>query len=75
LLAECLKRLNPGGLLLACRNDHAARGPLASLVEEVAHENAVVLDRVDNAPPGPDFPRLANFPEGVAFEGVIAIRA
>jgi 23S rRNA (cytosine1962-C5)-methyltransferase len=75
LLAECLKRLNPGGLLLACRNDHAARGTLASLVEEVAHENGILLDRVDNAPPGPDFPRLPNFPEGVAFEGAIALRA
>lgn len=75
LLAECLKRLNPGGLLLACRNDHAARDALASLIEEVAHEAGVSLDRIDNAPPGPDFPRLANFPEGNAFEGAIALRA
>jgi 23S rRNA (cytosine1962-C5)-methyltransferase len=75
LLAECLKRLNPGGLLLACRNDHAARTSLASLIEEIALENGVPLERIDGAPPGPDFPRLANFPEGNAFDGAIAIRA
>jgi len=75
LLAECLKRLNSGGLLLACRNDHAARTSLTSLIEEVAGEGGVLLERIDHAPPGPDFPRLAKFPEGIAFEGAIALRA
>ena len=75
LLAECLRRLNPGGLLLACRNDHAARKTLASLIEAAAGEAGVALERIDNAPPGPDFPRLAHFPEGIAFEGAIALRA
>jgi len=75
LLAECLKRLNPGGRLLACRNDHAARSSLTAIIEEVARENGIPLERIDDAPPGPDFPRLAHFPEGIAADGAIALRA
>ena len=33
------------------------------------------LRSLKDAPPGPDFPRLAGFREGDAFEGVLATRA
>jgi 23S rRNA G2069 N7-methylase RlmK/C1962 C5-methylase RlmI len=75
LLAECLQRLAPGGRLLACRNDHGARESLASLVEAIALEHGIALTGIEGAPPGVDFPKLAGFPEGVAFDGAIATRA
>jgi hypothetical protein len=44
------------------------------LVRAVADAAGIALASVEAAPPGPDFPRLAAFPEGDAFEGAIAIR-
>lgn len=75
LVARALRQLAPGGWLLVCRNDRAARGDLADAVRRIAAEAEVPLARVEPAPPGPDFPALAGFPEGDPFEGVIARRA
>jgi 23S rRNA (cytosine1962-C5)-methyltransferase len=74
MLEACLRRLRAGGTLLACRNDRGVRGSLHSLVRAVADAAGIPLAGVAEAPPGPDFPRLAAFPEGDAFEGVIATR-
>jgi len=75
MVAACLRHLAPGGALLLCRNDRGARGSLEPLVREVAQAQSIPLASVKAAPPGPDFPRLAGFPEGDAFEGVWAIRS
>jgi 23S rRNA (cytosine1962-C5)-methyltransferase len=75
LVGACLARLEPGGWLLACRNDRAGRGRLRAAVEEAARAARVELASVEPAPPGPDFPRLAGFPEGDPFEAVLARRA
>jgi 23S rRNA (cytosine1962-C5)-methyltransferase len=72
LAAACLARLEPGGWLLACRNDRAGRGRLRATLEEAAQAARVELAAVEPAPPGPDFPSLAGFPEGDPFEGVLA---
>jgi 23S rRNA (cytosine1962-C5)-methyltransferase len=74
MLDGCLRRLRPGGILLACRNDRGSRDSLRSLVRAVADAAGIALAGVAEAPPGPDFPRLAAFPEGDAFEGVVATR-
>jgi 23S rRNA (cytosine1962-C5)-methyltransferase len=74
MLDACLRQLRAGGTLLACRNDRGSRGSLRSLVRAVADAAGIALASVEAAPPGPDFPRLAAFPEGDAFEGAIAIR-
>jgi len=74
LLDACLRRLRPGGILLACRNDRGSRGSLRPLVRTVADAAGVALASVAEAPPAADFPRLAAFPEGDAFEGAIATR-
>lgn len=75
MLEACLRRLRPGGTLLACRNDRGSRGSLCSLLRAVADAADIALASVDEAPPGPDFPRLVGFPEGDAFEGAVARRA
>ncbi len=72
LVAACLARLEPGGWLLACRNDRAGRGKLREMVAEAAREARVELAAVEPAPPGIDFPHLEGFPEGDPFEGVLA---
>jgi 23S rRNA (cytosine1962-C5)-methyltransferase len=74
LLSECLGRLRPGGMLLVCRHDRGPRGVMAPLVHSVADAAGIELTSVEEAPPGPDFPRMASFPEGDAFEGVVATR-
>ncbi len=75
LVAQALAALGPGGFLLVTRHERAARGHLAELVRAAAREAGVKLAEVEPAPPGPDFPSLRGFPEGDAFEGVIATRA
>lgn len=72
LLRECLARLTKNGVLLACRNDHGGKGTLRETVEREAGQAGIRLAALDAAPPGSDFPRLAGFPEGDAFEGVLA---
>ncbi len=74
LVATCLARLEAGGWLLACRNDRAGRGRLRGALEEAARVARVELASLELALPGPDFPRLASFPEGDPFEAVLARR-
>ncbi|MFP6641480.1 MAG: hypothetical protein VCC04_14645, partial [Myxococcota bacterium] len=68
------KRLEPDGLLLVCRNDRSSAAALRSLVERAASEHSVELGRVERVGAGPDFPRMAGFPEGDPFIGVVAQR-
>ena len=75
LVAACLAHLEPGGWLLACRNDRAGRGKLHAALEEASRDAGVKLAALEPAPPGADFPRLAGFPEGDPFEGFLARRA
>lgn len=70
LIESCLRRLNPDGVLLACRNLHNERVALGDVARAAASAARIRLRSVENAPPGPDFPRLRGFPEGDAFEGV-----
>ena len=74
LLGDCFKRLEPGGVLLVCRNDRFEPSALRSLVETAAARVGVALSKVEIAGPGPDFPRLKGFPEGEPFTGVVAER-
>ncbi len=69
LLARAWRQLAPGGWLLVTRNLRDRRGGLASLAQEAAAAGGGGLDRLEQAPPGPDFPRLPGFPEGDPFEG------
>jgi len=72
LVTEALGRLRPGGWLLVCRNARRARAPLADLVDAAARRSRVRLAELEEAGPGPDFPRRKAFPEGDAFRGVLA---
>jgi len=74
LLAACLGRLQPGGSLLVCRNDRGSRDTLAPLLRDVAKAAGIEISEVTSAGAGADFPRLATFPEGDAFEGILAKR-
>ena len=75
LVVEALGRLRPGGRLLVCRNWRRARGSLPDLVEGAAGRAGVRLDTVEDAGPGPDFPRRRAFPEGDSFRGVLVRRS
>ncbi len=75
LVVGALQHLAPGGVLLLCRNERAARRPLEHLLERAAERAAVRLADLQPAGPAADFPRLKGFPEGDAFSGVIARRA
>ncbi len=75
LIELCLQRLSAGGTLLTCRNDHGAKDPLREVVQRAAGDAKLRLRGLKDAPPGADFPRLAGFREGDAFEGVFATRA
>lgn len=70
LIREVLLRVRPGGHILACRNDRGGRSRLLETVRREADDLGFALQMAENAPPGPDFPRLKSFPEGDAFEGV-----
>lgn len=74
LAADCLRRLAPGGFLLVSSNDRQARGKLAQRVEAAAASAGVGHVAIQPAPPSADFPSLAGFPEGAAFEAVLAER-
>ncbi len=71
LVVEALGRLRPGGWLLVCRNWRRARGSVADLVRGAAKRAGVRLAGLEDAGPGPDFPRRKAFPEGDAFRGVL----
>ncbi len=73
LLEAAFRRLAPRGFLLATTNDRQGRGRLAARAASAAARAALRV-RVAPAPPGRDFPPLASFPEGAAFEGILALR-
>jgi 23S rRNA (cytosine1962-C5)-methyltransferase len=75
LVEQCLSHLTPNGTLLVCRNDHGAKETLRDLVNRAAAKGGIKLRGVDEAGPGTDFPELAGFREGDAFDGIIATRA
>ena len=67
------RRLVSGGFLLCCVNlKGLKRGWLNRQVEQGVQRAGRKLARIDGAPPGPDHPRLRGFPEGTAFQGVLA---
>ena len=72
LLTRCFELLEPGGVLLACKNDRKQRGGLIKTVRAAAQAAGVGLASVIPATPGVDYPSLEGFPEGDPFEGVIA---
>ena len=72
LIALCLPRIAPGGHLLICRNDHGNRKPLKEQIERAGRACGVRPAAIEAAGPGLDFPALKGFPEGNAFEGVLA---
>jgi 23S rRNA (cytosine1962-C5)-methyltransferase len=65
-------RLDRGGVLLVSHNLRRRGRPLARVVEDTLGKG---WSSVRGAPPSPDFPRLTGFPEGDAFEGILAERA
>lgn len=69
LVRLCVDRLSPNGVLLVTQNRKGPPLGLEHLLERVASRAHRPVERVDAAPPGPDFPGLRGFPEGVAFEG------
>ncbi|MCP5055521.1 MAG: class I SAM-dependent rRNA methyltransferase [bacterium] len=69
LLERAWSRLSPGGWLLVTRNDRGSRTPLARLAQQAAERAGGGLATIEEARPGPDFPRLRGFPEGDPFEG------
>lgn len=74
LLDAALRRLLPGGTLLACLNDRSARsGHIDTLVRDAAGRAGRRLHHLRPAGPAPDFPVLAPFPEGTMFQGVLAV--
>ena len=62
-------RTRLGICVLLARNDRRAASAGAAWLEGIAHSAGVALARVEPAPPGPDFPGLASFPEGDPFRG------
>jgi hypothetical protein len=68
-----LRHLAPGGFLLVTTNERRRRGRLRDAVLAAARR-AAVLVTVGAANPSLDFPSLRGFPEGDAFEGVVAER-
>jgi 23S rRNA (cytosine1962-C5)-methyltransferase len=71
LVAAALGRLVGGGWLLLSRNDRR-RGRLPAMVREQAARSGVEIARIEAAPPSEDFASPAPFPEGAAFEGIVA---
>jgi 23S rRNA (cytosine1962-C5)-methyltransferase len=75
MIGEALRRLEPGGVLLMCRNERGARDDLTGLLERAAQAAGVRVERPRPAPPGEDFPSLRGFPEGDSFTGSIVQRS
>ncbi len=73
LAASCFRRLVPGGFLLVSSNDRRARGRLSGSLEAAALAAGVEV-QLSGAPPSADYPNLRGFPEGAAFEAVLALR-
>jgi 23S rRNA (cytosine1962-C5)-methyltransferase len=73
LAADCFRHLAKGGFLLVTSNDRRGRGKLRALVGAAAHAAGIAV-ALQAAPPSADYPPLPGFPEGDAFEGVLAER-
>lgn len=71
LIADCFSRLKPDGVMLVCRNDRKRTHGLEEMVQAAAKTAKFKIDAMTPAPPSPDYPNLAGFPEGESFEGVI----
>lgn len=69
LLALCLERLEAGGSLLVTQNRRGGPLGLDRILERLARRAGRSVAGLEPAPPGPDFPSRAGFPEGDAFEG------
>jgi 23S rRNA (cytosine1962-C5)-methyltransferase len=74
LVAAELGRLEPGGFLLATRQDRSGRGGLEALLRAASAEAKIPLGQLERAPAGEDFPLVAGFPEGAPFEAFLANR-
>jgi len=76
MVEKALEHLEPGGWLLAARNDRAGRkGSLSEAFDAAARRAGVSLSSVEPANPGPDFPHDARFPEGQPFRALLAQRS
>ena len=71
LLEDCFARLEPGGVMLICRNDRKRSQPLRELALRAAEAASFRVAQLHEAPPSPDYPNLAHFPEGDSFEGLL----
>lgn len=76
LIEKALEHLEPAGWLLVARNDRAGRkGSLRAILASACETVGVRLQAVESAPPAPDFPIDAAFPEGRPFRALLAQRA
>lgn len=71
LLTQCFQHLAPNGVMLVCRNDRKRTPTLESVVRAAAEQAGYTIDRIEPAPPAPDYPNLRGFPEGDTFEGLL----
>ncbi len=71
LLTQCFQALSPTGHMLVCRNDRKRTPTLESLIRAAAQAANYTIDRIEPAPPAPDYPTLRGFPEGDTFEGLL----
>ena len=76
MVEKALEHLEPGGWLLAARNDRAGRkGSLSEAFDAASRRAGVRLSSVEPANPGADFPHEASFPEGQPFRALLARRS
>jgi 23S rRNA (cytosine1962-C5)-methyltransferase len=74
VLALSLRRLAPGGLLVACCNTLGGKPyPLREAVQDAARGAGVSIRPVDGPPLGADIPQLKGFPEGRPYR-LVAVR-
>ncbi len=69
LIRQCANRLLPGGTMLICRNERAAKVGTKELVKKITTQMGRKA-RFTDAAEGADFPVNASFPEGTTFDGV-----
>lgn len=69
LLEQCFRLLNPGGVMLVCRNDKKRGEPLESLIDEASNAARRKIDHIELAGPSSDYPVMDGFPEGTSFDG------
>jgi 23S rRNA (cytosine1962-C5)-methyltransferase len=67
VISQCLQRLAPDGLLLACTNTRGDAGSIVGLDELLVSHGLHLLPREEQPPLGVDLPQLKGFPEGRPF--------